>query len=248
MRVTEVLPATLEHVDVGTTEGRDWLRSRYPWDGGPGFVRLNMVTSLTGSAVGADSTSNSITNRTDRAILKTIRAGADVILVGAHTIRAEGYFLPSTTPVAVVTGTGDLGSRPIRGTGQLLVITPVGVPLPSLAEQFPPDGPALPTRSVQHIELPEPHGSPDATLVPEQILHALAERGLCRVVCEGGPRLASAFAASNLIDEYCVTVSPTLTPRIGPFLELSETPDTELSGALIDETGFSYLRLRPRQR
>jgi riboflavin biosynthesis pyrimidine reductase len=41
-------------------------------------------------------------------------------------------------------------------------------------------------------------------------LTALADRGLGRVICEGGPHLLGQIAAAGLLDELCLTVSPIL--------------------------------------
>ena len=41
-------------------------------------------------------------------------------------------------------------------------------------------------------------------------LDALADRGLSRVNCEGGPHLLSQVAAAGLLDELTLTLSPTL--------------------------------------
>ena len=41
-------------------------------------------------------------------------------------------------------------------------------------------------------------------------LTALADRGLSRVNCEGGPHLLGQVAAAGLLDELTLTVSPTL--------------------------------------
>ena len=229
MTLTEVFPHTGERADASTAEGQDWLRRRYQWPES-GLVRLNMITSLTGSAMATEGTSNSLSNRTDRAILRTIRAGADVILVGANTLRAEGYVFPHDCPVAVVTASGNLGDRPLRGGTQRILITPA-------------QSPAGHPDARERITLP----ALDGIIAATDILRALQERGWRRVICEGGPRLASALAAANLIDEYCVTVSPMITPSSGPFLDLRATVDTERVGTLVDESGFSYLRLRVRR-
>ena len=42
-----------------------------------GSIRINMIASLNGSAVGGDGTSETLSNRMDRAILKVIRSLAD---------------------------------------------------------------------------------------------------------------------------------------------------------------------------
>ena len=57
-----------------------------------------------------------------------------------------------------------------------------------------------------------------ASVGPEHIVGALSERGLYRVLTEGGPHLLAGFVAAGLLDELCLTVSPHLlgagSPRI----------------------------------
>jgi riboflavin biosynthesis pyrimidine reductase len=81
---------------------------------------------------------------------------------------------------------------------------------------------------------------------PADILDVLAGLGQRRVVCEGGPSLATDFAAAGVIDEYCLTVAPAIEPADHPFLRLSARHrlETKLAGMLVDAAGFSYLRLR----
>ena len=50
-------------------------------------------------------------------------------------------------------------------------------------------------------------GEVDLTVV----LNRLAERGLGRVLTEGGPTLLGAIVAEDLLDELCLTVAPVLT-------------------------------------
>lgn len=42
-------------------------------------------------------------------------------------------------------------------------------------------------------------------------LRVLADRGLYRIQCEGGPHLLAEVAAADALDELCLTVSPLLT-------------------------------------
>src|SRR5262245_13893454 len=107
MILTEVVPRTLASQDVSTDAGREWLRERYRRSD-DAYVRLNMITTLTGAAVGSDGTSETLTSRVDRKVLGVIRAEADVVLVGAQSVRAEGYVVPRSARLAVVTSTGDL--------------------------------------------------------------------------------------------------------------------------------------------
>lgn len=237
MIVTEVVPRTLASADIATDDGREWLRERYrrPEDA---YVRLNMITTLTGAAAGADGTSETLTNRVDRAILGVIRADADVVVVGAQTVRSEGYVVPRSARLAIVTSSGDLsGHRLQLGPGaaadQVLLVC-------SDSKALEAAGGAS-QHGVQVVQVPGAE-----RLDPRAIIEVLADRGLRRIVCEGGPSLAKQFADAGLIDEFCISVAPVVEPVERPFLSVAVRPETDVAGALVDESGFSYLRLRPR--
>lgn len=239
--VTELLPYSLATWDAASLEGIAQLRARYARTDSS-YVRLNMITSLTGSAAGADGTSETLTNDVDRAILRVIREDADVVLVGAQSVRAEGYVVPRKAPLAVVTSSGDLSGARLRldadaGPGQVLIVCAA-----ERADEVRATA-GLPGASVVAV----PMSAADGQLAPHAILAALAARGLTRVVCEGGPSLASQFARDAAIDEFCVTVAPVLEPVDAPFLRLSRRSPTHLAGQLVDSSGFSYLRLRAAQ-
>ncbi len=234
MQVTQVVPAGGGAHDIGTPDGRAWLERVYARDEDR-YVRLNMITSLTGAAAGSDGTSESLTSRTDRALLGIIRAAADVVVVGAATVRAEGYVLPRRARLAIVTVSGDLdGHRLGDAVDGLLLICPQ-----ARAGEVR-DRSGLP--GAQVLAIP---GGDD--IEPAAICDALAEHGLPRVVCEGGPTLAARFADAGVIDEYCVSVAPALDAPDRPFLPIASRVDTEVAGMLVDEAGFSYLRLRARR-
>ena len=230
MRVTEVLPEAGASADAATDEGRVWLAERYRRAAGA-YVRINMVTTLTGAASGADGTSDTLTNRVDRAILGVIRRDAQVVVVGAASVRAEGYIVPRSATLAIVSRTGRLDGHRLDDADldRVMLVVP---------ERAVVDVPA----GVQVVRT----GS-DGGISPTGIIAALAARGLDRVVCEGGPTLASAFAAASVVDEYCITVAPRLTPVAVPVMSLDAAVDLETRGMLVDDAGFSYLRLRPRR-
>ncbi|MFG6401432.1 dihydrofolate reductase family protein [Microbacterium sp. P04] len=232
MRVVEVLPATGASYDLATPVGKAAIAELYALEGD--YVRLNMITTLTGAASGSDGTSETLSSRVDRAILGVIRSLADVVIVGAQTVRVEGYLMPRATRLAVVTATGDLGGHRLGdGEGVLLVC-------PADHADAVQERADLPKAEV----VPVP-GSGD--LEPAAIVAALGERSLGRIVNEGGPRLAGLFATAGAIDEYCVTVAPVLSPAQHPFLTLPSGtgPHTAPVGLLVDDAAFSYLRLRP---
>ncbi|MDJ1115437.1 dihydrofolate reductase family protein [Microbacterium dauci] len=233
MWVTEVLPSTADRVDAATAVGREWLERRYARDD-RAYVRLNMITTLTGTAAGTDGTSESLTNRVDRTILGIIRAAADVVVVGAQSVRAEGYVVPRRARLAVVSRSGDLAGHrltldPDGPEDQVLVLVPASAP--------PVD--AVPGMTV--VRLPDTE-----QITPVRIVEALSSRGLTRIVCEGGPSIATQFADAGMIDEYCLTVAPVVTPSGTPIVAPATQPATEPVGMLVDGAGFSYLRLRVR--
>ncbi|NUS15721.1 MAG: pyrimidine reductase family protein, partial [Streptomyces sp.] len=61
-----------------------------PAAGGRPYLRANMVSSLDGAAV-ADGKSAPLSSPADMRIFGTLRALADVVVVGAETARREGY-------------------------------------------------------------------------------------------------------------------------------------------------------------
>lgn len=237
--VTPVLPHAGDPFDVTGAEGRSRLEAAYT--PGPGrFVRLNMITTLTGAAVGADGTSDTISSRVDRTVLGVIRGHADAVLVGAQTVRAEGYALPRRARLAIVTGSGDLGGHELRPSGDarpVLVVCPA-----SRAERVRERVAGL---GAEIVAVPDPDGA-DAALAPRAILDALADLGLESIALEGGPTLAGQFFAAGAIDEACITVAPRLTPVAAPFVAIAEHVEAPsvVCGMLVDAAGFSYLRLR----
>jgi riboflavin biosynthesis pyrimidine reductase len=67
-------------------------------------------------------------------------------------------------------------------------------------------------------------GDVDLTGVVQQ----LGERGLSRVLCEGGPSLMSDLVAAGLLDELCLTVSPRLVGGDGPRITTGGPLDLDL--------------------
>lgn len=233
--VTELVPRTLAEADVSTAEGRAWLEAVYSPEPA-NRVRLNMITSLTGSAVGSDGTSETLTSPVDRAILGIIRGAADVVLVGASTVRAEGYLAPRTAALAIVTTTGRLDGHRLGAedrAGRVLLVCPAAREAAVVAE-----------RDAQGVDAEVIAVPGDADLDPRAILDALGTHGLERVVCEGGPTLASRFVDARAIDELCVTVAPVVGPAPSPFLRIESGAQASVHGMLVDAAGFSYLRLR----
>src|SRR5690606_773629 len=79
---------------------------------------------------------------------------------------------------------------------------------------------------------------------------ALRERGLTRILCEGGPQLFGALLAADLVDELCVTIEPTL--EAGDARRIASGPLAEPRGMQLahvlraDSTLLLRYRRRPR--
>ncbi|WP_207456696.1 dihydrofolate reductase family protein [Herbiconiux sp. SYSU D00978] len=196
------------------------------------WLRTNLITSVNGSVVGADGTSNPISSRADRAILGAIRRTAELVLVGASSVRVEGYVFPRTADLAVLTRTGDLTGHKLadrRRDGRLLVLCPAaaaGTALRSLEGADP-----------EIVELDTARGV-------EGAIGLLREAGYTRIVSEGGPDLAGQLLAARLVDELCVATGPVLSDRIVPPFGGAEVAFDRLSleQLLLDDAGGTYAR------
>ena len=83
-----------------TLVGTGGLSELYAWPAGP-CLRVNMVSTVDGAAQGPDGLTGTINNAIDKEVFHLLRAGADVLVVGAGTVRAEGYG-PAGKPLVVV--------------------------------------------------------------------------------------------------------------------------------------------------
>lgn len=197
------------------------------------WVRINLISSVNGSATGSDGTSNTLTSRTDRAVLKVIRSSSDVVVVGAATVRAEGYSMPRGARLAVITSTGELGGHRLAmpaGTEPLLVLCPraaVAAARRSVAD--------LP---IDIIVLPDDNGRIDLA----EAIDAFGARSLNRVLCEGGPRLAAQFIDSGLVDELCLTIAPVIAEGRRVFDGIRGAHPLTMTQLLVDDAGFQFSR------
>jgi riboflavin biosynthesis pyrimidine reductase len=240
--LTRAFPGTGDRsIDLDAPGGRETLADDYRPPRAQ-WVRLNLITTLSGSAAGADGTSESITNPIDRILLRTIRNLADVVVVGAASVRAEGYFVPKHAALAVVTRTGDLSAHNIRGNGEhgpLLVLCPAA----AVARVKTTTAGV----SAEVIAVPDESGD----LTAPAIVRTLRDAGYPSIVAEGGPTLAALLATGGVVDELCLTTSPELGGADLPLFgrgELGPIP-LELSQLLLDEAGTTYARWRvPRVR
>lgn len=195
-----------------------------------GWIGLCMVASIDGStALGG--VSAALSNPTDTAVLAQLRRVADVIVVGAGTVRSEGYGAPRKAGqrIGVVTGSGRLDfAGELFAGGAGFVIT-------SAAATF--DVPA-------HVDVVRA-GAEEIDLV--EAIHRLADvtDRSAFVHVEGGPALNGSLADADLIDEINLTTSPAMVGGNGLRLATGAEPQAHRFVAAqlaIDDESFLYTR------
>jgi riboflavin biosynthesis pyrimidine reductase len=228
----------------------------YPDDAHPDgphrcWVRGNMIASVDGGATVAG-TSGGLGGPGDRALFGRMREAADVILVGAATVRTENYSGVQLTaaarqtrrargqsevpPIAVLTRSGDLDrdAKLFHRTEAPPLILTTTRAAARARERF-----------AGLAEIVDASGPEPGTVDPATALDALARRGLLRVLAEGGPAVLGLFTAADLLDELCVTVAPVLVggeaPRIVTGPGGVRTP-LRRSHVLTDDDGYLYCR------
>ncbi|MEV6965297.1 dihydrofolate reductase family protein [Hamadaea sp. NPDC051192] len=146
---------------------------------------MNFIASADGSAV-LDGRSGGLGNANDQALMGVLRKASDVVLVGAGTVRTEGYDLVQPR-MAIVTRRLDLDPATF---GDAIIVTVAAAPGRDRFRDVIIAG--------------------DTEVDVPTMLAGLAERGLTRVLCEGGPSLVGTLEAAGAVDELCLTISPVL--------------------------------------
>lgn len=187
---------------------------RTPW------LRVNFVSTLDGAAQGPDGLSGSINNPVDNRVFNALRRRADVLVVGAGTLRDEAYNVPKR-PLAVVSRSGVV---PVN-----LREAPAGRVLMATVEDAPGLGEAREILGADNVLVND--GAVDLTLLKRW----LAERGHVEQLSEGGPHLMHSLLSQGVADELCLTVVPRLIA--GDHLRIvAGTPiDVDLEPAMLLE-------------
>jgi riboflavin biosynthesis pyrimidine reductase len=251
MDATEAPRFTL--LDGGTAMQDDDLYGLYAYpDGltGP-WVRGNAIASLDGGAT-TDGTSGGLGGAGDRHLFAVQRELADVIVVGAGTARAERYGgarmsaeqrqrrqgrgQSEVPPIALVTRSGVLEH-------DLPVLTESEVaPLVMTCGASARDAHSLVGAAAEVVDC--------SAADPEQVdlavlVRKLTDRGLLRVLTEGGPSLLGAFIGAGLLDELCLTTAPLL---VGGSAVRVATGGTDVLAVMrpahvfTDDEGYLYSR------
>jgi diaminohydroxyphosphoribosylaminopyrimidine deaminase / 5-amino-6-(5-phosphoribosylamino)uracil reductase len=175
-----------------------------------------------------------ISGEAAKARVHLLRAQCDAILVGVGTVLSDDPLLTcrlpgmeARSPVRVVL---DRSLR-IPGTSRLVHSareTPLWVMTSSLAEA--PAATKLGAAGAEVIRIATATtASPGLDLAA--VLHALSEKGITRLLVEGGARVASSFVAAGLVDEAWLLHGPDLVGADGvpaldalPLTTITQSP------------------------
>lgn len=186
-------------------------------------VGMCMVQSIDGSTV-VDGASLALSGPADRDVLLGLRQIADCVLVGAGTVRKEGYGAPSNPRlrVGVVTSSGNIDTTtPLFASGAGFLVAPTHARI---------------SQSSIHV-VRAGQSTVDLQAALEQIEGTFIQ-------LEGGAALNAAMFAADLVDEINLTVSPLVVGGTGKRLT-DGAPDLlrrfRLAHVLEDD-GFLFLR------
>lgn len=230
-----LVPKLLCDVDPASVYGGNGRQGR---DGRP-WVMANMVASIDGRAAVGGRTAT-LSGPADRAVFGLLRSLADVVLVGAGTVRAEHYGpvrSASAPPLAVVSRSLDLD-----WTSQLFT---EAVPRSEVITCASADA----ARRVAAAEVADVIVAGEARVDLHLALAEFGRRGRRLVLCEGGPHLLGELVGADLVDELCFTLAPLLVGGIEPGLivapPLHPLPHLRLASVIEDDGALllRYLRI-----
>jgi len=189
--------------------------------GGPDFVIAQLGQSLDGRIATESGHSHYVTGEASRVHLHRLRALVDAVIVGAGTVAADDPQLtvrhvPGANPVRVV-----IDPRARLAADRKLFNDASASTLHVVGPHAPASSPG-----VERVVL----GCDDEAMDPAAILGLLAERGLTRVLVEGGGVTISRFLDAGLLDRLHVVVAPMLIGSGRPALSLA--PIEKLHSAL----------------
>jgi len=215
------------------------------------LVTLKLAASLDGRIATSTGESRWITGPAARERAQLLRATHDAILVGTDTVLADDPELTCRIP--------GLGARsPVR------VVLDRKLRVPPTAKIFDPtaapvwlvtaaaDDPVVGDLRKRGIDIIPAQEVPAGGLDLVAVLAALGQRGLTRLLVEGGGRLAAALLRQRLVDRLVWFHAPRLiggdgAPAVAAlgFASLAEAPRFErLSSEIVGDDAMTTFRVR----
>jgi riboflavin biosynthesis pyrimidine reductase len=240
-----LLPAPTEDVDVHAFYGDRWLDE--------GGLRMNFVASADGAAT-EDGLSRGLQTPGDNRVFAALRDLADVIVAGANTVRAEGYSAITVGPdrTSIRQRYGLRPALPTAVISRSLRLDPAN----ELFAGAPAEAPTIVVTcaaadAAQRAALERVADvivCGDETVDFPAALVALRQRGLTRVLCEGGSILFAQLAAADVVDELCLSVTPLLAGpgarRVVAGEPWAADPIPLALAGLLEEDGALFCRYR----
>jgi len=190
----------------------DSILESYVFRPGP-WLRMNFVSSIDGAAT-RDGLSGGLGGDADTRVFELLRRQADVILVGAGTVRDEGYGAMRLEQDAVTWRiTRGMTEHPsfalISGSLDLDPASEVFTDAPSRPIVYTVAA-AAPDRRAALAAVADVVDVGDEELDPAMVRADLVARGLHRIHSEGGPGVFGAFIVAGAVDEVCLTLASSL--------------------------------------
>jgi riboflavin biosynthesis pyrimidine reductase len=209
------------------------------------FVCLNMIATADGRST-IEGRAGTIANRADYELFHATRARMDGVLVGAETIRVEGY--GRTINSAEARARREREGKPadavtVVASRRVSLPADVGLlrsPENSVVVLTPSESGELPAgvaATVRYLREPDTAAA---------VRRLRTEFGLRSLVCEGGPNLNATLLPAGLIDELHLVYAPKLVGGTDPLTILGgETlaPPLDLDLITLHESG-GYLYAR----
>lgn len=210
-----------------SASARDLLDLFVPVAVAPDLVMAQLAQSLDGRIATETGHSHYVSGPEDLQRLHRLRALVDGVVVGAETVASDDPRLtvrkvPGEDPMRVVLDP-DRRLSPNRR-----LFSDPG-PRTLVLERTGAGGPkrAWPRRGVESLELPS---EAEEGFSPGEVLAALRDRGLRRILVEGGGVTVSRFLRSGVLQRLHLTVAPLIIGSGRPSLTLP--PVETLEGAL----------------
>jgi len=210
------------------------------YDPGPeASVRAGFVHSVDG-AIAYDGSSRALQTPADETVFHVLRAVADAVVVGAGTARTEDYGPVRPRPAGAAW-------RAHRGLPPqpTMVLVSRSLELDPGARCFAGPTVVVTCAAARGADrFPDVVVAGDAEVDLAEAVRQLGERGLTRLLCEGGPQLLTAMLRARLVDELCLTSTPVLAGPAPVLLAEPQSPPLPLALRSLVDGGDGVLLAR----
>jgi riboflavin biosynthesis pyrimidine reductase len=190
------------------------------------FLLANMIATADGRATMAGRT-GPIADQADFELFHALRTRVDAVMVGAETVRVEGYGPMDALGVLVTRSVrlpADVGLL-AAASNRVVVLTPS------------PDARLPPTAAgVRYLRGP----------LEEGVRRLRTELGVRSVLCEGGPALLGDLLRAGLVDELHLVLAPKLAGGADPLTIVTGPPLRPPAGLALltahESGGYLFLR------